>query len=121
MERFFSHEKHFGACVNNFERSYSHTPNVHRGALSLRAMAAHPVALFVLSIELAFAARRIHTHYCCITRVQVFVFCPQLDFGLACRQLGTADMALRRVFIDAALAGGPVDETAECLGWPDRD
>ena len=57
----FSHEKQFDACVHNFERQNSHTQNVHRGALSLRAMAAHPVALFVLSIELAFAARRIHT------------------------------------------------------------
>ena len=99
---FFSHEKHFGACVNNFERSYSHTPNVHRGALSLRAMAAHPVALFVLSIELAFAARRIHARIIAVSYASKCLFCPQLDFGLACRQLGTADMALRRVFIDAA-------------------
>ena len=87
---------------NIFERQYSHTQNVHRGALSLRAMAAHPVALFVLSIELAFAARRIHTRITVVSSVPKCLFCPQLDFGLACRQLGTADMALRRVFIDAA-------------------
>merc|ERR1712216_692576 len=48
--------------------------NVHRGALSLRAMAAHSVALscFPLSLLLPHTLHA-RTHYRCIERIRVFV------------------------------------------------
>merc|ERR1712093_687509 len=61
-----------------------------------------PSPCLVLSIELAFAAQRIHARIIVVSNASKSLRCPQLDFGLVCRQLGTVDMALRRVFINAA-------------------
>ena len=57
-----------------------------------------PSPWLVLSIELAFAARRMHARTIAVSNASKCSFCLQSDFGLACRQLVGVEVALRRVF-----------------------